>query len=424
MPEKSEKPDPFAWKQPWKFADVAKEKEAREGFTVSRAAERAYERQLRSVAERIRTTLETAPPEAAEKLLRQYADIIGPWAKQSAANMLAGVERKNRQTWQTAANRMGLDMKILLRSPGVGRAVQERVAANMTLIKSLITGSADKVAAIVKESMATGERAEDLAKRIAEHVGDMSMGRARTIARTEVSKAGTALTQARAESVGSGGYIWRTARDGDTRPSHRAMEGKYVPWDKPVTLDNMTGHAGEFPNCRCYPEPVIPREGGGVYRPALPTAAQEKNAGIRRPLSQYEKEGGLMVPHVPDTPLHNVEKAFIPEKKLETYTLCREHQRGKHKAIRFEKEMGFRNTEAHRREFERQVLEGARKNIAFRRTDNPHPGEHFSVFMSMTGPNGVTKMVKTNWTYHWYEDKGEYRSMPHMSSAFIAKEEK
>jgi hypothetical protein len=45
------------------------------------------------------------------------------------------------------------------------------------------------------------------------------------------------------------------------------------------------------------------------------------------------------------------------------------------------------------------------------------------ITLPVTGPNGVTKRVKTNWTYQWDEDKKVYRSMPHLSSAFI-KEEK
>ncbi|MDR8377773.1 phage head morphogenesis protein, partial [Acinetobacter baumannii] len=54
------------------------------------------------------------------------------------------------------------------------------------------------------------------------------------------------------------GYIWRTSEDGDVRPSHKAMNGKFVAWNSPPTLDNLKGHAGCLPNCRCYTEPVIP----------------------------------------------------------------------------------------------------------------------------------------------------------------------
>ncbi|WP_265340329.1 phage minor head protein, partial [Salmonella enterica] len=82
--------------------------------------------------------------------------------------------------------------------------------------------------------------------------------RADLIARTELGRATGALDQARALSIGSNGYIWRTAEDGDVRHSHREMEGKFVEWGRPPTLDGMTGHAGELPNCRCYKEIVFP----------------------------------------------------------------------------------------------------------------------------------------------------------------------
>ncbi|MDR2054555.1 MAG: phage head morphogenesis protein, partial [Desulfovibrio sp.] len=289
MADKSE--SPWAWKRPWKWDDAAAKQAAQKGFAPSRAAERAYERQLKSVAAQIQSTLKTSPPEQAEALLRKYAEIIEPWARQSAVNMVQAAQKKNLQTWKTAANRMGLDMRVLLNSPGIGEAVQARIAENIRLIKTIVTGSADKVAEITQEALVSGSRAEDIARRI-QAVGEVSEHRARVIAHTEVSKAGTALTRARAADVGSTGYIWRTARDGDTRPSHRAMEGVFVKWDEPPVLDNMRGHAGEFPNCRCYPEPVIPRNddgAGGVFKPPLPTRGSEHNAGGKVALSQWEK---------------------------------------------------------------------------------------------------------------------------------------
>jgi SPP1 gp7 family putative phage head morphogenesis protein len=300
----------FPWPQPWKWADVAKQREEQNLFAPSKAAELAYERQLRSVAGQVQTALSTTGDlRKAEKLLREYAKLIGPWAEQSAANMILGVRRKNDQAWRTLAKRMGLGMRELLNAPGIGEEVQQKIAENAALITSLPLDAANRAAAIAQESLVTGSRADDLAKRIA-GLGNMTMARARIIARTEVSKAGVALTQARAEGIGSEGYIWRTARDGDTRPSHRAMEGKYVKWDAPQTLDMMTGHAGEFPNCRCYPEPVAPREGGGVYRPPLPTQGEECNAGKQKLLSQWERtEGSQVIRHVAGEPLVNVDRA-------------------------------------------------------------------------------------------------------------------
>jgi hypothetical protein len=168
------------------------------------------------------------------------------------------------------------------------------------------------------------------------------------------------------------------------------MEGKYVAWDAPQTLDMMTGHAGEFPNCRCYPEPVIPREDGGVYRPPLPTQGQERNAGEKRLLSVWEREGiSHVVPHEPGQPLHNVAQASIPPEKLTAYALDRSHHRGSDKAIAFYKALGFENTPAHRAELTRQVFAQVIGREAARiEGTKPGVGEQFRVWMPITGPCG------------------------------------
>jgi SPP1 gp7 family putative phage head morphogenesis protein len=100
-------------------------------------------------------------------------------------------------------------------------------------------------------------RASEIVAEI-KRTGDVSIGRAKLIARTETSRTASVMTQARAQRIGSTGYIWRTAHDSDVRGSHKHMNGEFVRWDSPPTLDDMTGHAGCLPNCRCYPEPVIP----------------------------------------------------------------------------------------------------------------------------------------------------------------------
>lgn len=81
---------------------------------------------------------------------------------------------------------------------------------------------------------------------------------AKVIARTETAKLRTVIMEERATTLGSVVYEWLASNDKRTRPSHRAMNGVIVFWDKPKPLlDNMRGGAGEFPNCRCAPEPIL-----------------------------------------------------------------------------------------------------------------------------------------------------------------------
>jgi SPP1 gp7 family putative phage head morphogenesis protein len=107
------------------------------------------------------------------------------------------------------------------------------------------------------EGLSDATRADEIKKMILKS-GEVTESRATLIARTEVGRASTNLARSRAQYVGSDGYIWRTAHDHDVRESHRKMEGKFVRWDRPPTLDGLIGHAGALPNCRCYPEPVLP----------------------------------------------------------------------------------------------------------------------------------------------------------------------
>lgn len=83
---------------------------------------------------------------------------------------------------------------------------------------------------------------------------------AKLIARTETAKLQTAILKNRATSLGSVAYIWMSSKDKRTRLSHQEMNGVVVFWrqdsEKPK-LDNLQGDAGEYPNCRCTPQPIV-----------------------------------------------------------------------------------------------------------------------------------------------------------------------
>lgn len=192
--------------------------------------------------------------------LERYSEIITPWATKVAENFTADIVRKNDEQWRKHSKTISRELRNLVNSAPPGQVMKSIVAEQVKYIKSLPLEAADRVYDIQNraiEAVVTGGRAEHFAKEIAAS-GDIAKSRADLIARTELGRATGALDQARALSIGSNGYIWRTAEDGDVRHSHREMEGKFVEWGKPPTLDGMTGHAGELPNCRCYKEIVFP----------------------------------------------------------------------------------------------------------------------------------------------------------------------
>ena len=191
-------------------------------------------------------------------LLERYSEALDSWAVRTATKMLLEVEKRDKQGWLELANEMSKALREEIRDAPTGKIFKALLDEQVVLIKSLPRDAAQRVHELTIKGLEDSTRAKEIAKEIARS-GEVSMNRANLIARTEVARTASVLTQARAESIGSEGYIWRTSRDSDVRHAHKEMEGKFVRWDKPPTLsDGTTTHAGQIYNCRCYPEPVIP----------------------------------------------------------------------------------------------------------------------------------------------------------------------
>lgn len=192
--------------------------------------------------------------------LRQYADIINPWAKSVASKIFNDVARQEEKQWRTLSRDISSGLRHQMQNTAIGQVARSMIEENIYWMKSVPLHAADRIADIQSraiEAMSRGKRPTELMEAIL-RTGDVAKSRARLIARTEIARATQALTQARATAIGSEGYIWRTAHDPDVRHSHAHMEGKFVRWENPPTLDGMTGHAGTLPNCRCYCDVVIP----------------------------------------------------------------------------------------------------------------------------------------------------------------------
>lgn len=226
-------------------------------FRASRRAELDYARRLRRIADHVAELVRSTDDHAElAVLLQRYADAIEPWARSVARRMVADVDKRNEQTWAELTREMSRSLRAELTSAPTGHAYSTLIEQQVGLIKSLPLEAAQRVQELAMESLLTGARPEEIAARIS----GVTAARANTIARTEVGRASTMLVQVRAQQVGSTEYVWRTARDSNVRLSHRKMEGVTVRWDNPPTIDNLTGHAGALPNCRCFPQVLFPEK--------------------------------------------------------------------------------------------------------------------------------------------------------------------
>lgn len=242
---------------------------ARQAWARIRRAEIQFARRLRRIASHIEDIMggfkgsnqgqefDAFEADRLAGLLDRYGEVIEPWAELEAKRMVAEVAKRDEKAWMANSRRMAKLLRQELNTSPVGAAVKQRSTEAAQLITSLPGTAAERVRALTIKARADGTRPADLEAQIMA-LGDVTKSRAKMIARTEVARTASVLTQTRAESVGSTHYIWRTVKDAGVRPSHKKMEGIVCEWAKPPTLeDGTTCHAGQIYNCRCFPEPIF-----------------------------------------------------------------------------------------------------------------------------------------------------------------------
>lgn len=255
---------------------------ARARFNRSRLAEKSFARQLVKLGRHIGRLVERHAPggvlkswAALRTALNDYAEQLKPWAEAIAEKMQAEVGQRDAQAWYQASKEIGQHLRKEIEKAPTGRALRSLLSEQVDLITSLPTDAAKRVHKLTIGAVVSGRRAEDIAQEILK-TGQVTESRARLIARTEVARTASILTETRAKHIGSEGYIWRTSMDSDVRPaigapnfsrlntiamgSHRKLEGTFHRWDDPPVAapDGTKAHAGQLWNCRCWPEPVLP----------------------------------------------------------------------------------------------------------------------------------------------------------------------
>lgn len=237
---------------------------ARERFNIASRMENEYLRNLRYLTRQIDQIVKGMIPADAsgslelQKVLEQYSRTITPWAKSIAQKMVFRVAKKNEQAWFSLSKDMGRTLRKDLLTAPIGPAMNQFLADQVHLITSLPLEAAQRVQKITVEGVLQSKRVPEIQKQILE-IGNVTVSRAKLIARTEVARVSSGLTQVRCEHVGVTHYVWRSSLDGDVRPSHKAMNGQVIAWDTaPEVEPGKFYHAGQFPNCRCYPSPIFP----------------------------------------------------------------------------------------------------------------------------------------------------------------------
>lgn len=148
--------------------------------------------------------------------------------------------------------RTGIDFSGLMSDNVLKEAVDEAVAANIALINSIPQQYLDRVEQAVMASLQAGTLNTSLADDLLKIEG-VTKNRAKLIARDQLGKINSRLSQIRQQSLGITHYFWSTSLDERVRSKHAKWEGDRIAWDNPPP----DGHPGQPVQCRCGATPDL-----------------------------------------------------------------------------------------------------------------------------------------------------------------------
>lgn len=197
----------------------------------------------------------------------------------------AGVSRKR------FSERLGLDVEELI-GIDVAPTLAEQAALRAWAKEGtdLITTVGQEIVAGLDEHIADAARrgvlTSDLRQIVADRLG-VGQRHAQLIARTEIARLNSQITESTQKAAGITRYKWRSSRDQRTRERHRELDGTIQEWAHPPEGAGPYGepaHPGQSPNCRCVAIPVVdldgieadePKPDGGWQGPVAPGRTTE-----------------------------------------------------------------------------------------------------------------------------------------------------
>lgn len=133
------------------------------------------------------------------------------------------------------------------------KMMEEWVDENVGLIKTIPQESLGKMRRIVLEGYRKGETTTSIVKKIQRTYG-VDRRHAQLLARDQIAKLNSNITQRQQRDAGVQEYIWSTSGDSRVREDHKRLNNKRFRWDDPPVVDTRTGrrcHPGEDYQCRC-----------------------------------------------------------------------------------------------------------------------------------------------------------------------------
>lgn len=190
-------------------------------------------------------------------------------APQTARSFVSAADFANKTAMQNnIASALSVDFATIIDGPDIKPILDQALADNVALIKSIGTEHFAKVSQAVLDNY-RGVPLPDgmsLTERL-QKIGSISKNKAKFIARDQTAKLTGDLNQTRQADNGIDEYYWKNSQDrrvvgnpsglypkgNRAHGNHWDREDQVYSWAKPPA----DGHPGHAPGCRCYAKPKL-----------------------------------------------------------------------------------------------------------------------------------------------------------------------
>lgn len=156
---------------------------------------------------------------------------------------------------RSATAAFGIDLKAVIREEDLEDYLQDVLARNVSLIKSLADDTLKGIEQAVYAAKIEGRSVAKLRKELQKVLGK-SAKRADLIAQDQLSKLTADLNERRQTQIGVEEYDWFTSRDERVRARHRKLDGKRYRWGEPTGAEEGLP-PGKPIRCRCVAIGVV-----------------------------------------------------------------------------------------------------------------------------------------------------------------------
>jgi len=199
---------------------------------------------------------------AIEAIKRQF-DFVAI-AQTISSTMINRATRVNQlKTKKTIENAIGVDLGGIIESENLAEFVELQTIQNAELIKRVPQDAIEDIRRIVLNGLSKGQRAEEITRQISGNfkgtVFSKMNNRIKTIARTEVAKLNSQITNKRLTNLGIERAVWDATNDSRTRACHAKRDGKEYNIAEGLysSCDGLTIQPGQEINCRCVAVPIV-----------------------------------------------------------------------------------------------------------------------------------------------------------------------